>query len=119
MADAGGGIVYLDFEDGLKRVMNNTNLYLKLLTKFKTGANLDALLAALTAEDFTQAQIQAHTLKGIAGNLSLAELYRQSQAVETRIKNKTVDAVTIESLKTCFKDTIANIERVITEHGEK
>jgi HPt (histidine-containing phosphotransfer) domain-containing protein len=69
--------VYVNETEGLQRVMKNQKLYVRVLKKFKTDTNLDALTTAIVAQDYTQAEIAAHTIKGIAGNLSLTELFSQ------------------------------------------
>ncbi|MDR0555365.1 MAG: Hpt domain-containing protein [Treponema sp.] len=113
------GKVYIDWNDGIKRVMNNTALYTKLLNKFKASAGVNAgnLSTALDAGDYEKAQTEAHTLKGIAGNLSLTELYKQALEVETQIKTRSVDPGAFESLNACFTETIASIDKAIAEHA--
>ena len=110
-------VVYIDAEDGKKRVMNNGNLYARLLTKFKTDTNLDELLASAGAQEWEKAQAAAHTIKGVAANLSLTELFNQSLDVETQIKGKSLKNESLESLKICFSETLNAIERVIAENA--
>jgi len=109
--------VYIDFADGVKRVMNNTKLYVKFLTKFKNETKLDDLEAAVAAGDMEKARNAAHTLKGVTANLSLTELYKQSLALETQIKNGAADPAQLDTVKTAFVKTLQEIDRVITENG--
>ena len=111
------GIVYVDQEDGVKRVMNNRMLYVRLLTKFKAETNLNELRAALDAADYERAQAAAHTLKGVAANLSLAELYKQALNVETQIKAGAVAADALDTLDDCFEETLSAVDRVIAQYG--
>ena len=110
-------VVYIDADDGKKRVMNNGKLYAKLLTKFKTGTNLDSLIAFAEAGEWENAQGAAHTIKGLAANLSLTELFNQSLAVETQLKGKAIENGSLESLKQCFAETINAVEKVIAENA--
>ena len=110
-------IVYVDEEDGKKRVMNNGKLYAKLLTKFKTDTKLDDLIALAGAQDWENAQAAAHTIKGVAANLSLTELFNQSLDVETQIKGKSLKPESLESLKLCFAETLKSIEEVIVKNA--
>ena len=110
-------VIYINEEEGKKRVMNNAKLYAKLLTKFKTDTNLDDLVASAGAQDWEKAQAAAHTIKGIAANLSLTELFNQSLDVETQIKGKSLKNESLESLKACFAGTLNAIEKVITENA--
>ena len=109
--------VYVDFEDGKKRVMNNAKLYVKLLTKFKDGTKLDELEAAVAAADWEKAQTQAHTIKGVAANLSLTELANQSLEIENQIKAGAVAPGVMEQVKAVFSATLQEVEKVIAENG--
>ena len=110
-------IVYIDAADGLKRVNNNKSLYVKLLNKFKTETYFDDLSAALSIQDFDKAKASAHTIKGIAANLSLLELQKQALNVETQIKNNSLDPLALDSLAACYAETLAEIDKVIMQYG--
>ena len=110
-------IVYINEEEGKKRVMNNGKLYAKLLTKFKSDTNLEELAASAEAEDWDKARVAAHTLKGIAANLSLTELFNQSLDVETQVKSKSLKTESIEKLKACFAETLVQVEKVIAQYA--
>ena len=109
-------VVYINEEEGKKRVMNNGKLYAKLLTKFKTDTNLDGLFSSVETQDWENAQAQAHTIKGLAANLSLTELFNQSLDVETQIKGKSVKPESLENLKACFNETLKSLEEVIAKY---
>jgi HPt (histidine-containing phosphotransfer) domain-containing protein len=110
-------VVYVNLDEGKNRVMNNLKLYIKLLTKFKTGTTLDNFFAALDAGDYPKAQIEAHTIKGLAANLALSELFKQTLDVEAQVKAGSIEAAARENLKICFADTITEIDKVIAQHG--
>jgi HPt (histidine-containing phosphotransfer) domain-containing protein len=110
-------IVYIDIPDGIKRVMDNKKLYIKLLTKFRDDTNLAALEAAIAAGEMEKAQTAAHTLKGVAANLSLLELFKQCLKLESQIKAREVDPVQVETVKTVFARTIQEVNKVISEHA--
>jgi HPt (histidine-containing phosphotransfer) domain-containing protein len=110
-------IVYIDREDGEKRVMNNAKLYAKLLGKFKTETNFDSVFAALDAENYEEAQNLVHTIKGITANLSIKDLNEKIVMLEAQIKTKTVDPQTITAVKTSYAATIPEVEKVILENG--
>jgi HPt (histidine-containing phosphotransfer) domain-containing protein len=114
MVDA---IVYVDVADGVKRVMNNTKLYVKLLSKFRADTKLDDLGAALAAGDLGKAQNAAHTLKGVAANLSLSEMFKQCLELETQIKAGTVNMAQMETVKSVFSVTLQEIDKIISENG--
>jgi HPt (histidine-containing phosphotransfer) domain-containing protein len=109
--------VYIDFADGVKRVMNNVKLYVRLLTKFKTDTKLDNLETAIATNDLEKARNAAHTLKGLSANLSLTELNKQSLALETQIKAGTADPAQLNAVKTAFARTLQEVDKVIAENG--
>jgi HPt (histidine-containing phosphotransfer) domain-containing protein len=110
-------VVYINFEEGLKRVMGNTKLYVRLLTKFRTDTRLDELSAQLEAGDYEKAQAAAHTIKGIAANLSLTELFEKIRDLEAQIKEKAVQPGVLDTVKAVFDETLKKLEGVIAQYG--
>ena len=113
----GDDMVYINFPDGVKRVMNNVKLYTKLLAKFKADTNLDDLEAAIAAGDMEKAKTAAHTIKGVAANLSLTELFNQSLELETQIKAGSPKPEQMETVKAVFDATMKKIEEVTADNG--
>ena len=113
MADA----VYINYEEGVKRVMNNAKFYVKMLGKFKDDNSLEVIDSALEAGDFEKAKVAAHTQKGLAGNLSLTELYLKSQELEDRFKNGVTDYELLKTVKEVHSQTLIEVEKVIAENG--
>jgi HPt (histidine-containing phosphotransfer) domain-containing protein len=97
--------------------MGNTKLYIKLLQKFKVDPSLGSLLEAVRGAAYEKARGLAHTIKGIAANLSLPELYKQSVEFEAQIKNGAVDSGVPESFQRCFEETLGIIDEVIEKYG--
>jgi HPt (histidine-containing phosphotransfer) domain-containing protein len=114
MAD---GAVYVNVAEGSARIMNNIKLYVKLLTKFRNDNNLNDLEAAVAAGDLAKAQSAAHTVKGVAANLALSELFKQCLELETQIKGGTVNPAQMETVKTVFAATLKEIDKVTAENG--
>jgi HPt (histidine-containing phosphotransfer) domain-containing protein len=110
-------VIYIDEADGIKRVMNNAKLYVKLLTKFKADTTLSDLSAALVAEDYEKAQVAAHTIKGLAGNLSLLELQKQALEIEGQIKAKAITPGAVDTIVSCHTETLAAVDKVIAKYG--
>jgi HPt (histidine-containing phosphotransfer) domain-containing protein len=109
--------VYVNQAEGLNRMMNNTKLYVKLLNKFKTDVNIDELIALVKAQDYEKAQVVVHTIKGVAANLSLTELYKQSLDLENQIKGTSIRDGYPEAVKDCFDKTLISIDKVIAQYG--
>jgi len=110
-------VVYINVDDGIKRVMNNSKLYVKLLTKFKDDNNLNEIVAVMSTGDVAKAQTPVHTLKGLAANLSLTELFNQSLELETQIKSGSVNPDQLEVVKNVYAQTIIEIDKVIAKYA--
>ncbi|MFP3040363.1 Hpt domain-containing protein [Treponema primitia] len=113
------GAVYINIDEGLKRVINNGKLFAKLLNKFKTdnAGSLDETLNYVAAGDYEKAKVSIHTLKGIAANLALTELYKQTVEIEAQIKAGALDTGTQELIRKCFAETLVLLDEVIAKYG--
>ena len=110
-------VTYINFDEGVKRMMNKPDFYIKMLNKFKADDNLKGVETAMTAQDMEKAQVAVHTLKGLAGNLSLTELFNQSLELETQIKARAVNPDQFAALKNIYAQTLTEIEKVIVQYG--
>ena len=80
----------VDVRDGLKRAAGNRRLYRDLLIQFAKDL-LDAgaqIAAALESGDPTQAAHIAHTVKGVAGNMSIRKIYSSANKLEKAIRER-------------------------------
>ncbi|MDR1509486.1 MAG: Hpt domain-containing protein [Synergistaceae bacterium] len=73
-----------NISDALGRLMNNKNLYKKLLDKFQAGyAGYEEKVANAFGEgNFDEALHLSHTMKGLAGNLGAEAMQEASLALE-------------------------------------
>jgi len=110
-------VIYINAEEGKRRVMNNEKLYAKLLTKFKADTNIVDFFAFADAQDWDKAQASIHAVKGLAANLSLTELFNQSIKVEAQVKEGSLTPDNVENLKACFAETLIHVEKVIGENA--
>ncbi|MDR0447119.1 MAG: Hpt domain-containing protein [Treponema sp.] len=110
-------IVYVDQEDGKKRVMNNAKLYAKLLGKFRNETNFDLLFDALEGGNLEEAQGQAHTIKGITANLSIKDLNQKIVELEAQIKAGSVDPKIIEAVRESIAATMPEVDKVVAENA--
>ncbi|MDR0719356.1 MAG: Hpt domain-containing protein [Treponema sp.] len=136
---AGEGVVYINWAEGLKRIVNNAKLYIKMLTKMKSDCAqwMVDLSAQLESGDMKAAQGSAHTIKGTSANLALTELNKQVLELEIQIKAKNAAAESAgadleekrpgdydESMKAQFaalnaayEATMKAIDEVIAQYG--
>jgi HPt (histidine-containing phosphotransfer) domain-containing protein len=111
-------LVYINYAEGVKRVMNNAALFNKLLGKFTEDKNsINDLDTALEQKDFTKAKAVVHTIKGVAANLSLTELNKQSLKLEAQLKDDKADPDLVTIFKDVYSQTKDEVEKVIAENG--
>jgi HPt (histidine-containing phosphotransfer) domain-containing protein len=109
--------VYIDQEDGKKRVMNNAKLYAKLLGKFRDETKMEQVFTAIEAGNYEEARELTHTIKGITANLSIKDLNEKVVELEAQIKAGSVTPQVIEAVKASFAATLPEVERVIAENA--
>ena len=72
-----GGV---DVDEALDRFLDNEALLMRFLLRFPGDENFSRLREAMEQSDAAGAFEAAHTLKGVAGNLSMGELFRRTSA---------------------------------------
>jgi HPt (histidine-containing phosphotransfer) domain-containing protein len=110
-------IVYVNVDEGIKRVVNNAGLYVTLLKKFKADTNFGDLEGHLRALDFEKARISAHALKGVAANLSLTELFEKVRDLEFQIRENPAPDGAADAIKAIYHETIKKIDEVIAKYA--
>ena len=80
----------VDVREGLKRAAGNRRLYRDLLIRFaKDHRDVGAqIAAALDSGDPKQAEHIAHTVKGVAGNMSIRKIYSSADKLEKAIHER-------------------------------
>ena len=82
----------IDVADAMERFMNNEALMLKFLLRFSEDQSMSHLRLAMERQDADGAFEAAHTLKGVAGNLSMTGLFHQTSAVVEHLRNRDLAA---------------------------
>lgn len=80
----------VDVREGVERAAGNKRLYRDLLIRFaKDHRDVGAqIAAALESGDLKQAEHIAHTVKGVAGNMSIGEIYASADKLEKAIHER-------------------------------
>ena len=73
-------------DEGLRRFMNNAPFYQRMLGKFVPNAESTEVMAFLESGDYEKALANAHTLKGVTGNLSLTPLFNAYDEIVTALR---------------------------------
>ncbi|GAB6095530.1 hypothetical protein JCM14469_17820 [Desulfatiferula olefinivorans] len=85
----------LDLDEGLRRFGGAVARYMKILTSFSHGFIdfSDTVRKAIDSDKLDDALIQAHSLKGTAGNIAAKRLYQASEALEKAVRNRDEHAI--------------------------
>jgi len=110
-------IIYINLEEGLNRVNKNAAFFNKLLGKFKNDTSINNIETAFAEGDTENAKNASHTLKGLAANLSLSELYKQVLELETQVKNGSFNNEQMSLVRNTYDKTLLEIEKVINAYG--
>ena len=86
----------IDLKNGLALLSNNAALYERLLKKFVDSTYYGELVEAVAGGAPADIAVKAHTLKGLAGNMSMTDLYEASLALE--LAGKAGEMITAGSL---------------------
>lgn len=105
----------IDVKAGLKRVNDDTELYLKIVGKFINSQAdcIERMNAAWQKSDYESAEREVHTLKGLAGNLGAVDLQEQAAILEQQIIAKTLKDNDVQSLTLLVIDVIGLLKTLI------
>jgi len=110
----------VEVEQGLQRVAGNKRLYRDLLRRF-AAQHADAaaeVAAALDKKDREEAGRIVHTLKGVAGNLSVTEVHAAAQELERAIRESSDSVPTaLEQFRSRLQSSAAAIRHALAESG--
>lgn len=71
----------IDYPDAMSRLDGNAAFYKRLSLKYLDNSSFATLAAAMEVGDFDAGYKAAHTLKGVAGNLSFSRMYKAASAI--------------------------------------
>jgi len=104
--------------DGLKRVVGNKRLYLDLLAQF-AAKQCDAAVqisAALESGDLKLAERIAHTVKGVAGNMGITQVFSAAERLERVIRDAgAVEPALLEEFSLVLSCQVQAIRRAMRE----
>jgi len=102
--------------DALGRLMNNKNLYKKLLDKFGAGYGdyEEKVFSAFGGGNFEDAVHLSHTMKGLAGNLGATALQEASLALEIIAKG----GVKTAEMESALERFSVELKRALKEVAE-
>ena len=103
---------YIDLNDALSRIGGNMSLYKRLLGRFIEGNHFEELERALQSGNMEDSARQAHSLKGVSANLSLAKIRAISIELEQLIKDNADYSACLEELRQAYAVTVEKISEI-------
>lgn len=102
-------IKYLDCEDGILRLNNNIEAYVKIILKFKnSNYNIyNNLHNLFISKDYDNCEQLIHKLKGISGNIGAIKLYKSCTNLLIDLENKNYDHFQVLEIE--FKEIITEL----------
>lgn len=89
----------IDYAAGLRRFLEDRELYEEMLTAFLSDDSFQKASEAFCRKDYSALFDQAHALKGASGNLDMPELYRASgELTEFLRHNRAPEAARVSEL---------------------
>lgn len=82
-----------DVKGTLSRFMNKEELYERFLIKFLDDNNYSKLIKALEEKNYEEAYVGAHTLKGVAGNLGITDVFNCTVDILAKFKAQEYDSI--------------------------
>jgi len=108
---------YLDtngsYNDALSRMMNDA-LIVRMISKFMSGGSVQNLVSLYENKDYRALFSAAHTLKGVAGNLSLTPLFEIACTITEATRNE--DGANLDKEINELKEAYANIESAYNKY---
>jgi two-component system sensor histidine kinase/response regulator len=108
----------VDMAGGLRRVAGNKRLYRDLLVQFaskQADAN-SQILTAIEGGDNRLAERIAHTIKGVAGNIGLGQIFAAAEKLEKAIRHETATVpVLLEEFTRVLSHQIQAIQQAMRD----
>ncbi len=97
----------------LQRFMGNKAIYMKMLPLVMKDTSFAGLKEALSEKDYKRAFEQAHTLKGVAGNLGFDNVLESLEPMVELLRNTETAANHAEEIEDYMKKVVVAYEKVI------
>lgn len=104
----------INYKEAMSRFGGVEAIYQRFLKRFLEDTTYQELEEAWQKGEYQEIEKKAHTLKGVAGNLSLEKLFIISDSLVQKIRNKQYEEVAeiYEQLQECYKHTVTIINKI-------
>lgn len=102
----------IDYNAAITRFGNSEAMYIRFLNKFLSDNTYNELEQVWEKGIYEEIEKKAHTLKGIAGNLCLNNLFSLSDKIVQKIRNN--DYEDLETIYQNLQEEYKHVKTVIT-----
>lgn len=102
----------IDANEGIRRFNNDKNMYEKFLKTFPENTLYHKLIEDLENKNVSDAFQSAHALKGLSGNLSLVQLYKDMIPLVEELRSGSLEKADsyLPSIKVSYDKIIKALE---------
>lgn len=95
----------ISVRDALERFNNDSDTYEELLYSFVDNKNFEALYTAIKNRNIEEAFYNAHSLKGLTGNLGMKNLYNHLEPLVECLRTKSFEntEILLEKVESDYK----------------
>jgi CheY-like chemotaxis protein len=110
----------IDLQAGLIQTGGNQQFYLKLLGKFleNHGDCVQHMQSLITSKSFEEARREAHTLRGVGGNIGAIPLEQKAMALEDFLKENEIPPADLVSEFSSACESLFDSLRILLSAGE-
>ncbi len=108
----------LDINAGIASIGGKAGLYLTVIKQFydEYADRIDSMRSLYELGDTAAAKRNAHTIKGLAGNLGAKELRDSARKIENAVDSGTAESALFDSFEEVLSDIISDISNVIRHY---
>ena len=93
----------VDVDGTISRFMDNSEIYVKFLTRFPAEDRITPIHEAIAQKDYDKLLSAAHKLKGVSANLGMTALSSKAEEIVVKVRNNIYDG---------FEEDAAEVERL-------
>lgn len=104
----------INYADLMQRFCGNESMMERFLKSFLADENYDHIISAYDKKEYELLLSSAHTLKGVAGNLSMEALFEACDHVVSDLRQNNLEQLPqhVEKLKTAYEQIQENLQNL-------
>jgi len=108
--------IYFDKEGAVRRLRGRESTVMAMLKMFLADDSAEKLRKSLEDNDYSSAEMHAHSIKGLSGNLSLTQLFNISEKLDAELKHGAPNEETVNNFYSVMEKTIDTVKKTLAEY---